>query len=205
MVVPWGGREGRLGTNPIAFAAPTKGWPVVLDMSTCMIPEGRIRVALYQGAQLPENCIQDPDGNPITDPARFYSQDSSNIPLGTILPFGAPRFGYKGYGLAMMIEIMGAIMSGEDATVDHNRSNGISLIVIDPDHFCGVDLFRELVDRFCAYQMSSKPAPGFREVVVPGVYDFRAREKRLAEGIPIEDGVWKEVVEAATEIGVCVN
>jgi LDH2 family malate/lactate/ureidoglycolate dehydrogenase len=105
----------------------------------------------------------------------------------------------------MMVEIMGAIMSGEDATVDHNRSNGVSLVVINPDAFCGADQFTELVDRFCAYQMSSKPAPGFNEVVVPGTYDFRTREKRLTDGIPIEDGVWKEVVEAATELGVCVK
>jgi len=203
MVVPWGGCEGRLGTNPMAFAAPTKGWPVVLDFSTCMIPEGKVRVALFQGTQVPEDCIQDANGNPTTDPALFYSPNRNKI-IGTILPFGGPKFGYKGYGLSMVAEIMGAILSGEDATVDHNRSNGVSLIVINPDAFCGVDMFAELVDRFCAYQMSSKPAKGFKEVVVPGVYDFRTREKRLAEGIPIEDGVWMQLVAKATELGMQV-
>ena len=203
MVVPWGGREGRLGTNPIAFGAPTKGWPVVLDMSTCMIPEGKVRLAMFQHKPVPENCIQDADGNATTDAAAFYTPDQSKI-IGTILPFGSPTFGYKGYGLAMMIEIMGAILSGEDATVDHDRSNGVSLLAINPDVFCGVEVFTELVDRFCKYQMSSKPATGFEEVVVPGVYDFRMREKRLAEGIPIEDGVWEQIAAAAKQVGTRV-
>lgn len=201
MMAPWGGRDPRLGTNPIAFGAPTKGWPVVMDFSTCVIPEGKVRLALFQGKQLPEDCIQDGEGRPTTDPARFYTPDQCRI-VGTILPLGAPRFGHKGYGLAMMVEIMGAILSGEDASVDHNRSNGISLIVIDPDAFCGQSLFANLVDRFCQYQMSSRPAEGFTEVVVPGVYDFRTRERRLAEGIPIDDGVWSEIQRSAAKVGL---
>jgi hydroxycarboxylate dehydrogenase B len=200
VAVPFGGREGRLGTNPLAFAAPTKSRPVVLDMSTCMIAAGKIDMALFEGKQLPEGCIQDAEGNPTTDPHDFYGPHGEL--QGTMLPLGSPRFGYKGYGLSMMIEILGGILGGEDASVDHNRSNGVSLIVIDPDHFCGVDLFAELVDRFCAYQMSSKPAQGFEEVVVPGTYDFRALEKRLAEGIPIDERIWNQLVEVAAEIGV---
>jgi hydroxycarboxylate dehydrogenase B len=204
MVVPWGGRDGRLGTNPIAFAAPTKGWPVVMDFSTCMIPEGKIRLSLFEGKPIPENCIQDPEGNSTTDAARFYTPDRNKI-IGTILPLGAPRFGHKGYGLALMTEIMGAILSGEDATVDHNRSNGVSLMVINPDAFCGIDLFTELVDRFCQYQMSSRPAKGFSEVVVPGTLDFRTREKRLVEGILFQDSVWAEIVDAAAQVGLKVS
>jgi LDH2 family malate/lactate/ureidoglycolate dehydrogenase len=200
VVVPWGGREGRLGTNPLAFAAPTKGWPVVFDMSTCMIAAGKIDMALFEGKQLPEGCIQDSEGNPTTNPKDFYGPKGEL--LGTMLPLGSPRFGYKGYGLSMMTEILGGILGGEDATIDHNRSNGVSLIVINPDHFCGIDLFKELNDRFCMYQMSSKPAKGFDEVVVPGTYDFRKREERLANGIPIDERIWTQLVEAAAEIGV---
>jgi hydroxycarboxylate dehydrogenase B len=200
VVVPYGGREGRISSNPLAFGAPTKGWPVVLDMSTSTIAVGKIDVALLEGKQLPEGCLQDADGNPTTDPTTFY--DPQGVIRGTVLPLGSPRFGYKGYGLSMMVEILGGILSGDDSTADLIRSNGLSLIVIDPDHFCGADLFRELVDRFCAYQMSSKPAKGFEEVVVPGVYDFRLREKRLAEGIPVDEKIWERIVRAAAEIGV---
>jgi hydroxycarboxylate dehydrogenase B len=200
VVVPFGGCEGRLGTNPMAFGAPTKKWPVVLDMSTCMIAAGKIDMALFEGKQLPEGCIQDAEGNPTTDPHDFYGPKGEL--LGTMLTLGSPRFGYKGYGLSMMIEILGGILGGEDASVDHTRSNGVSLIVINPDFFCGADVFSELVDRFCQYQMSSKPAKGFQEVVVPGTYDFRTREKRLAEGIPIDERIWTGIVESAAEIGV---
>jgi len=201
VLVPWGGRDGRLGTNPFAFGAPTNRWPVVMDMSTCMIAAGKINIAILEGKNLPEGCIQDPDGNPTTDPKTFYGPNGEC--LGTILPLGSPRFGHKGYGLAMMMDILGGILGGDDSTVDHVRSNGLSLIVINPDFFCGMDLFRELVDRFCAYQMSSRPARGFKEVVVPGTYDFRLREKRLAEGIPIDDRIWQQIVDAADSVGAC--
>jgi hydroxycarboxylate dehydrogenase B len=198
-VSPWGGREGRLGTNPMAYAAPTKGWPIVLDMSTCTIPEGKIHLALEEGKSVPPGCIRDAAGNPTTDPKVFYGP-----PMGTILPFGA-EFGYKGYGLSMMVEILGGIMAGEDATVDQPGANGFAMIVVDPDAFCGTECFTSLVDKLCAYQMSSAPAPGFNEVVVPGVYDFRMREKRLAEGIPVDQSVWKGVVDAAMRVGVTIG
>jgi len=199
VVAPWGGREGRLGTNPLAFAAPTKGWPVVLDMSTSMIPEGKVNLAREERKSVPSGCIRDGVGNPTTDPNAFYGP-----PRGTILPFGS-EYGYKGYGLSMLVEIMGGIMAGEDATVDQPGFNGFSLIAIDPEAFCGATLFTDLVDRLCAYQMSAAPAPGFNEVVVPGVYDFRMREKRLAEGIPVDDNVWNAVVGAARLVGITLQ
>lgn len=200
VVVPFGGRDGRLGTNPLAYAAPTNGWPVVFDMSTTMIAAGKIDIALLEGKRLPENCIQDKDGNPSTDPKDFYGPNGELF--GTMLTLGSPNFGYKGYGLSMMVEILGSILGGEDATIDHNRSNGAMLIVINPDHFGGADQFRDLTDRFCKYQMSSRPAKGFEEVVVPGTYDFRLREKRLAEGIPIDEQIWSKMVAVAEEVGM---
>jgi hydroxycarboxylate dehydrogenase B len=200
VVVPFGGRDGRLGTNPLAYAAPTNGWPVVFDMSTTMIAAGKIDMALFEGKQLPENCIQDKDGNPTTDPKDFYGPKGEL--LGTMLTLGAPKFGYKGYGLSMMVEILGGILGGEDATIDHNRSNGAVLIVISPDHFSSAEQFQELTDRFCKYQMSSRPAKGFQEVVVPGTYDFRLREERLAAGIPIGEQIWAQMVAVAEEVGV---
>lgn len=196
IVAPWGGREGRLGTNPLAYAAPTKAWPVVLDMSTCMIPEGKVYLARTEGKSVPSGCVRDAAGNATTDPNVFYGP-----PQGTILPFGS-EYGYKGYGLSMLVEIMGGIMAGEDATADQPGFNGFSLMAISPDAFCGIESFASLVDRLCAYQMSSAPAPGFSEVVVPGLYDFRKREQRLAEGIPIDDKTWNAVAAAANRVGV---
>ena len=120
-VVPWGGREGRLATNPMAFAAPTSGDPVVLDMSTSMISEGKVRVLMNQGLPVPEGCIQDADGKPTTDPNHWYGP-----PKGTILPFGS-ELGYKGFGLSLLVEILSGMMAGEPASDapyingEHNR------------------------------------------------------------------------------------
>jgi uncharacterized oxidoreductase len=200
VVAPWGGREGRLGTNPFAYAAPTKGWPVVLDMSTCMIAEGKVYLAQQEGKSVPPGCVQDAAGNPTNDPNVYFGP-----PHGTVLTLGAPQFGYKGFGLSMMMEIMGGIMAGEDATEHQPGFNSFSVIVIDPDFYCGREQFRELVDRFCAYQMSAATAPGFKEVVVPGVYDFRMREKRMAEGIPVDENVWKMVIDSAKRVGVTIK
>src|SRR4029079_18397647 len=79
-VVPWGGIDGRLGTNPIAFGFPTLSDPIVADFATSVIPEGRIRTARNAGAQLPEGAVLDADGRPTRDPAAFYGP-----PGGTIL------------------------------------------------------------------------------------------------------------------------
>jgi len=204
IVAPWGGREGRLGTNPLAFAAPTDAWPVVLDMSTCMIPGGKLNMLKLAGKPAPPGCIQDANGLPSTDPSVITALSlEPEAPTGTILPFGS-EYGYKGYGLSMMVEIMGGIMAGLDMSADNPGSNGFSIIVVDPDAFCGRALFRRLVDGMCAYQMSSAPRPGCTEVVVPGLYDFRTREKRLAEGIPVTEEVWDLVIGAGRDVGVNV-
>jgi len=102
------------------------------------------------------------------------------------------------------MEIMGGIMAGEDGTTDQPGFNSFSIIAINPEFYCGAERFRELVDRMCAYQMSAAPAPGFKEVVVPGLYDFRTREKRLTQGIPVDDNVWMMIVDAGRRVGVAI-
>jgi LDH2 family malate/lactate/ureidoglycolate dehydrogenase len=200
VVAPWGGREGRLGTNPFAYAAPTRHWPVVLDMSTCMIAEGKVYLARQENKSVPPGCIQDAAGNPTTDPHVYFGP-----PHGTILTLGAPQFGYKGFGLSMLMEIMGGIMAGQDGTEHQPGFNSFTILAVNPEFYCGKECFRQLVDRFCAYQMSAAPAPGFREVVVPGIYDFRMREKRLAEGIPVDDNVWKMILDSARRVSVTIR
>jgi hydroxycarboxylate dehydrogenase B len=148
---------------------------------------------------VPPGCIQDAEGNPTTDPNVYFGP-----PHGTILPFGS-QYGHKGYGLAMMVEIMGGIVAGQDATVDQPGFNGFSLIAIDPDVFCGRERFAEHIDKLCGYYSSAAPAPGFQEVVVPGAYDFRMRESRLAQGIPVDDNVWGTVIHAASRVGVTIG
>lgn len=195
-VVPWGGREGRLATNPLAWAAPTGGVPVVLDMSTSMIAEGKIRALMHAGQPVPPGRILDGHGAPTTDPKAFYGP-----PRGTILPLGG-ELGYKGFGLGLLVAVLGSTLAGEALTDEHRFVNGLGLLAIDPGPLCGADRFRQLMDELCAYVVSSPPAPGFDEVVLPGALDFRGRERRLREGIPLPAETCRQIAVAAKKVGV---
>ncbi|MDP6439669.1 MAG: Ldh family oxidoreductase [Candidatus Brocadiia bacterium] len=204
-VVPWGGREGRLATNPIAFAAPTGGVPVVMDMATSMISEGKIRVLMHGGEPVPPGRVLDAGGNATTDPKAFYGPlEGTGPPEGTILPLGG-ELGYKGFGLGLLVEILSGIMAGKSTALDHPHINGLSLLAINPAAFCGAGRFKELMDELCAYMTTTPPAPGHSEVVMPGALDFRMREKRLAEGIPLPEETWHLIVGAAERVGLMID
>ena len=119
---------------------------------------------------------------------------------GTILPFGS-ELGYKGFGLSLLVEILSGIMAGEASTFDAPYINGLSIIVINPESTCGAHRFRELMDDLRDYMTTTPPAPGFEEVVMPGAYDFRTRDKRLMEGISLDENTWKQIVESAERVG----
>src|SRR5438105_6803529 len=115
LVAPFGGIDGRLATNPIAFAIPNGPTPVVADFSTSAMPEGKLRVARNVGGRLPPGVLQDPFGNATDDPGVLYGQ-----PRGTLLPLGGPTFGHKGYALAILVEAMSTLLAG-DETDDRSR------------------------------------------------------------------------------------
>jgi uncharacterized oxidoreductase len=195
-VVPWGGTQGRLGTNPIAYAVPTGGDPIVADISTCVAPEGKIRLYKNQGKAVPEGWILDAEGRPTTDPGLFYGP-----PRGAIFPLGGPA-GHKGYALGLLVDILGNALAGLATDDTSTVGNGLCLIVIDPSAFCAIEQFRSLVDGTVAYIKSSKPAPGCQEVLVPGEVEFRTQRQRMAEGIPLDDATWHAIHESAHSLHV---
>jgi len=195
-VLPWGGTQGRLGTNPIAYAVPTGGDPIVADISTCVAPEGKIRVYKNQGKAVPEGWIVDARGRATTDPAAFYGP-----PLGAILPLGGPA-GHKGYALGLLVEILGSSLAGLAATDPTVAGNGLCFLVVDPEAFCPIESFRSLVDATVAYIKSSNPGDGGGEVLVPGEIEFRTRRRRLVEGIPVDDPTWQAILQSARDLQV---
>ena len=195
-VVPWGGREGRLATNPLAFAAPTAERPIVLDMSTAMIAEGKIRVLRQMGKQAPPGCIITADGAPTTDPDLFYGP-----PHGAILPFGS-QLGYKGYGLSLMVEILGGLLAGIASSQDQSYVNGLCIVAIDPEAFCGRERFIALAEDLKAYHTGTPPAPGHERIVLPGQLDDEMRARRLRDGIPVAENTWNSIVAVARRVGV---
>jgi uncharacterized oxidoreductase len=195
-VLPWGGSQGRLGTNPIAYAVPTHSDPIVADLATCVAPEGKIRVYKNQGIPLPEGWIVDSTGRPTTDPAAFYGP-----PPGAILPLGGAA-GHKGYALGLLAEILGSPLVGRDTADPNAAGNGLCFLVVDPQAFLPIEDFKSLVDATVAYLKSSSPADGQGEVLVPGELEFRTRRKRLTEGIPVDDLTWKAIRECVRRLDV---
>jgi uncharacterized oxidoreductase len=198
-VAPFGGREGRLATNPFSFAAPTNGNPVVLDMSTSAVSEGKVRLCFNSGQQVPPDCIADSQGVATTDPTKFYA-----TPRGTIKPFGGAG-GYKGTGLGMMVEILSGTLKGALVTDEHIIGNGLCFIVINIANFVSTDQFRVLTDELVAYVKSSPPAQDSKGVVAPGELDFKIKEQRLAAGMPIDETTWAKILEIAQQLKVSTD
>ncbi len=195
-VAPYGGLARRLGTNPFAAAVPSAGGPpVVMDITTSIVAGGKIRLARARGESVPEGCLIDAHGNPATDPNVYYDP-----PRGALLPFG----GHKGYGLSVMIDLLAGTLSGAGASAPGSPrpGNAFLAIAIDIERFIPVDTFREEVRQFIAYLKTSPKAPGVAEILAPGERAFRERERRLREGIEVEDRTWEQVLDAARSLGV---
>jgi LDH2 family malate/lactate/ureidoglycolate dehydrogenase len=195
-VLPWGGREPRLATNPISFAFPAGGEePIVADFSTASSPEGKIRVYRDRQKALPEGWIVDAAGKPSTDPASFYGP-----PMGAILPFGRES-GYRGFALGLLVEVMGGALAGLNITVDQ-PGNGVAFILVDPSAFMPGENFFELIEEMRGYVKSSKPAQGFEEVLMPGEPESRTARHRKLHGIPLDETTWQAILNSAHSLGV---
>ena len=192
------GREGRLATNPIAYAFPTQGDPILADFSTSVTPEGKIRVYRNRGENLPEGWVQDAQGRPTIDPEQFYGP-----PRGGILPLGGVA-SHKGYALGLFVELLGSSLAGLACDDPGTGGNGVCFVVIDPSRFVDLDTYRKLVSETREYMKSAEPAPGVEEVLVPGELEFRARQQRESIGVPVDPVAWQQIVEHAARLGVSV-
>ncbi len=196
-VVPFGGREPRLGTNPICIAMPSNlEGTMFIDMATSAVASGKISVAVARGYEIPEGWILDKDGNQTTDPTDLRSG-------GAILPLGGPE-GHKGYGLSVMVEILSGILTGlgfgHDPSGRHN--DGCFMAAFDVGAFRDADEFKEEVTQFAQYLKSTPPAAGFDEVFYPGELEYKREQQLLAEGIFVEDATWNSLKELAAEFGL---
>jgi uncharacterized oxidoreductase len=199
LVAPWGGRERRLSANPIALSVPrSSGVPILVDISTCAIAAGKVRVALHSKKSLPENCIVDAEGHPATNPADFYGP-----PEGALLPFG----GHKGYALALLADILAGGLSGAGCShPDVTRvGNSFLAVVLDIPQFRDRKAFDTDVNQLVEYVKSSKLAPGFTEIRIPGEPERKERAHRQKHGIPVADETWRQICETAHRYRVTIN
>ncbi|MAV35649.1 MAG: malate/lactate/ureidoglycolate dehydrogenase [Planctomycetaceae bacterium] len=199
LTAPFGGIDRRLSANPFAAGIPTAdGNPILLDISCSAVAEGKLKVALNKGVDVPDDCIIDHDGKPTNSPAVFYGD-----PPGAILSFG----GHKGYGLGMVVELLAGALTGGGCT-QPGRSRleqGMLSIVVDPARFQPVDTFTAEVNRFVEWVKGSRTLTPDGEVLTPGEPERRTRQQRSAEGIPLDEKTWEQLSHSFQEWGVAVD
>ncbi len=199
IVAPFGGSDARFGTNPCTIGVPLAGQPpFILDMATSGVAQGKVRVAHNKGEKLPPGLLLDDKGNATLE-ARF----------GVIEPYGAlTTFGlHKGYGLAVVCELLGGALSGGGTwhTTDRSKKrvlNGMLSILIDPKKLGTADVFEREARAFIEWVKQSPPAPGMDRVRIAGDPERETRARRQKEGIAVDANTWQEIHAAGAKLGV---
>jgi LDH2 family malate/lactate/ureidoglycolate dehydrogenase len=194
-VAPFGGREPRMGTNPLAWGIPRGAGlePLVVDFATSVVAEGKLRLARTKGEQVAPGLIIDHDGRPSTNPADFYDG-------GALLPFGS----YKGYGLSVMIELVGGALSGMGPAMaaKYKHGNGTLMIALNIPNFVAPEQFVSETKEMCDSLNATPTIDGVSQVLLPGEPEMRTRRERLASGIPIPEPTWQAVQALAGELNI---
>jgi len=195
---PWGGTNPVLGTNPLAIAVPAEPNPFVLDIATTAVSHGTIKVAARDGQQMPEGWVVDPEGNPITDPARASE--------GFLVPMG----GYKGSGLTIAIGLLAGVLNGAafgTDVVDHRRdkvtptNTGQTIMVLRPDLFrARADVLGALTKDLDMLRDSGSRDDG--RVRIPGDGAARTRADNKRDGIPVPDPLARDLDRLASALMV---
>jgi len=187
-VAPFGGRERRLGTNPICIAVPSDlEGTVLLDMATSAVAAGKISLARNRKEKIPNSWVIDKDGNPTTDPNDYFRG-------GAILPVGADQ-GHKGSGLSFMVEMFSGILTGLGFGIDPQarHNDGCFIAVFNVEAFRPLAEFKKEVTEFARYIKNTTPAKGFTEVLYPGEIEWRTEQHRRREGIYVEEETWEQI------------
>jgi uncharacterized oxidoreductase len=171
-------------------------------MATSVWARGKIMVYLARGEELPEGVFLDSEGNSTTDPS-WYTKG------GVLRNLGGEIAGYKGFGLSLLVEILtGALTEAEVSNSEEYRSrpfyggNGIFFMAIDVGQMTDLNKFKKRVDNLLRSVKSSPTAPGYNEILIPGEPERQKKEKRLKEGIFIEDKTWGDLSALAKELNV---
>lgn len=198
-VAPPGGTEGRIGTNPLCIGAPTHSDPVVLDIGTSVVAEGKVRVAFNKGQPVPEGWLLDPQGKPTTDSSVLYKE-----PRGSILPLGGSQ-AYKGFGLGLLLDMLvGGFSGGPCSTpgAPNLSSNAVFFLVLDIDQFAGAEHFLKETTGLAANVRSCPKADGVPEILLPGDPERKNAAARRQSGITLDDGTWKQLSQLAEKLNV---
>lgn len=212
LVAPFGGVDRRFSTNPFCVGAPLpEGPPLILDMATSLVAEGKVLVAANGGKKLPAGALIEPDGALSTDPRTLYGpvegthvRDPANG-AGALRAFGE----HKGSGIAFMCEILAGCLTGGGTSgpIPGGKrgrvANGMLSIYLRPESF-GAEGFVQAAQEYAGYVKSSRPATPGGEVLVPGEPEAHTRTARLRDGVPLQAATWAAITDTAGRLGVTV-
>jgi uncharacterized oxidoreductase len=196
-IVPFGGSQRRLGTNPIAMAFPSEeDGPILSDFATSVAAEGKVRVYRARGHKLPQGWLLDKEGRPSQDPNDFYNG-------GAILPLGN-SVGHKGFCLGFMADVFGGILSGDHflGSPGNQLSNASLIVAIDIERFGPLAAMRSKVSQAVKHVKDTPPAEGFEQVLFPGEKEVKSRKERGKKGVEIEEETWDQVMALVQEYGI---
>ncbi len=196
IVVPHGGKQKYFGTNPISFAFARKGGePLCLDMATSQVAWNKVLNARIEGEPLEPGVAVDGAGIPTTDAQKA----AAGIPLGGV------TYGYKGYGLAFVIDILCGVMNGMTfgrhinsmyEELDRPRKIGHLQMALDPARFAGGERLEETVDAMIADLRTQG------EILFPGEPELIEEAERRVHGIPIDAAAFADMNEWSNKLGV---
>jgi LDH2 family malate/lactate/ureidoglycolate dehydrogenase len=190
-MTPTGGTQKLIGNNPFAMAAPTnREWPLVLDMATSVVAGGKLDVARSKGQQIPLGWARDADGNPTSDPVAARG--------GSLEPLGGP----KGYGMAVMLDVLAGVLSGGrfGGMLGEGRF-GQFFLTIAVERFMPLEEFKERMDQLIDQLHESPRAPGVERIYVAGEIEHDLEKRRRREGVPVEESVLAELDQVERELG----
>jgi LDH2 family malate/lactate/ureidoglycolate dehydrogenase len=211
-MVPTFAAEPVMGTNPIAFAAPARRHPPFqLDMATTTVAAGKVKVHKLNHRPVPPGWVVDGAGRTVTDPEEAFRYVFER-PEGGITPLGGTRElgGHKGYGLAVMVHILGGALSGASFSPIRNRTQkpsdphniGHFFLAIDPRAFRPDGEFENDLDQVIDVLHDARPADPRQPVLVAGDPEMATRAERLRDGVPIPDDLMDQLREVAKRAGV---
>jgi len=186
------------GTNPFSVSVPTgSDTPFLVDYATSVVAAGKVSVARAKKSRIPRHWARDRYGRVTDDP-------NATLEGGWLLPFGD----YKGQGLQMACELLGAVLTGSRTGLSGVTSppspNGVFMIAVNPEAFVGLDEFKrntaELLDK-----VKALPAVAGERVMVPGEPEKESKERRLREGIPVPESTWGDIKALCGRLGVEVK
>jgi LDH2 family malate/lactate/ureidoglycolate dehydrogenase len=211
-LVPTFAAEPVMGTNPLAFAAPARrNPPFQLDMATTTVAAGKVKVHKLHHRPLPPGWVVDGNGQAVTDPEEAFRYVFER-PEGGITPLGGTRElgGHKGYGLAVMVHVLGGTLSGGSFSPIRNRTQkpsdphniGHFFLAIDPRAFRAGGEFEDDLDQVIDVLHGARRADPAQPVLVAGDPEMATRSERLQDGVPIPDDLMDQLRAVAKSAGV---